>query len=81
MSGDSWRGEKDPATARAKAFENLQEVVARVEKAQKRRDAAKQEMNSAEADLMNAEEAYRKAKSELEEWLPRVSEPPEMHPT
>ncbi len=81
MGGNSWKGTQDPATARAKAFENLQEIAAGVEAAQKRLSEAVQEKNSAESILYSTEEAYRKAKAELEDRLPRVSEPPEMHPT
>lgn len=77
MSGDSWRGEKkDPATARAKAFENLQEAAAAVEKAQARFDEAKLEMRIAETGLETAEDAYREAKTKLDHRLPLVREMP-----
>ena len=79
MSGNSWKGPQDPATARAKAFENLQEIAASVEAAQKRLGDAVQEKNAAEAVLYNAEEAYRKAKAEPEARLPLVTESP-VHP-
>ncbi len=80
MSGKSWRGPEDPATARAKAFEQVQVLAARVESAQKRLDVAKREKLSADCELTNAETAYEEARKTLEELMPTVRESPEMHP-
>ncbi len=80
MSGNSWRGDQDPAKSRAKAFEDVQVGAAEVEKQSVRLAKAKDEARRAEIDLRGAEDVYRKAKAELEELMPAVREPLESYP-
>jgi hypothetical protein len=78
MAGDSWRGEKDPALARADAFSALQVATADVERLTKEIESETSTLRSLECRLENAQQSYERAIAALETLLPPRAAAPKM---